>query len=70
MAIIDPKVLGNKSLSLPLITPGWPMVVVPMASPIAANILKETDAQISSPTQSAVHKTVLTQSGHLGDRVI
>jgi hypothetical protein len=69
--IITPNIgTPNASLSSPLTTPGYPMVVVPMASPIAADILKEPDAQVSSPVQSATHKKGLAQSHHESDRSI
>lgn len=69
MAIITPAVVPNASLSSPLITPGWPLVVVPQSSPIAAAIQAETPA----PAHLGVAKTITTvllTSGHIVDRVI
>jgi hypothetical protein len=69
MAIINPNVVPNASLSSPLITPGWPLVVVPQSSPIATVIQAEKPA----PAHIGVSTTlaaVLTASGHIADRVI
>jgi hypothetical protein len=70
MAIIIPNVVPNASLSSSLITPGWPLVVVPMASPIAKDVLAEPNAPVATPTLSATHLKVLVQSGHIADRII
>jgi hypothetical protein len=69
MAIINPVVPANASLSSPLITPGYPLVVVPMSSPVATAIQAETPAPAHIGASTTVQK-VLIQSGHTADRVI
>jgi hypothetical protein len=69
MAIITPNnVVPNASLGSPLITPGWPLAVVLMASPVAAVLLKVPTDGVTTPMLSPTMATVLHQSGHDADR--
>jgi hypothetical protein len=70
MAIIVPNIgPSNVSLSSSLITPGFPLVVVPSSSPVAELIVKDPptvakDLVAAAPT---VQK-LLHSSGHDADR--
>lgn len=63
MASIHPPA----SNSMPLVTPGYPMVVVAHSNPIADVQLKE--GTTGSPATSTALKTSLVQSGHGSDRI-
>lgn len=66
MASIRP--VSNPSQAL--ITPGWPMASVPSSNPVADTEAKATvTAPATAPVLGASHKTALTQSGHVIDRI-
>jgi hypothetical protein len=70
MANIIPNIgTPNASLSSPLITPGYPMVVVPQSNPVAEVVAKESptaahDLVAASPTLEKAR----VQSGHSNNR--
>lgn len=71
MAIITPNVPANASLGSPLITPGWPLVAVVHAHPVADKVLQEapTVARELVVASTTVQKAIV-QSGHQNDRSI
>jgi hypothetical protein len=68
MAIITPNVgVGNASLAMPLVTPGYPMASVPHSNPIAAQEEQQTQ---SSAVGSPVRDAALAQVGEQTSRVV
>ncbi|SRR6266849_740382 len=63
MAIITPDPPATASLSMPLVTPGWPMVGVEKSNPAENATGKNDGVSPAVKRANAVH-----QSGHDGDR--
>ncbi len=63
MAIITPDPPANASLSMPLVTPGWPMVGVEKSNPSENATGKDDGVSPATKRQKAV-----VQSGHANDR--
>jgi len=71
MANIKPNIdPGTNSLSSPLITPGWPMAVVPASDPLMGEEEPQLPDPINDKTTGALYQQALVQSGHTSDRVI
>jgi hypothetical protein len=66
MTLIVPVV--NPSLAL--ITPGYPLVVIPKSNPTAGAELAEPPQNPTGVAQSAVKQKAIAQAGHQNDRVI
>ena len=68
MASIKPEIgVGTASLSMPLVTPGYPMASVPHSNPVAVTEEQQTQ---TSGVDSAVRDASLAQAGHASDRVV
>jgi len=64
MAVIAPVVSNSQSL----ITPGWPMVSVEHANPVATVVAKEASTIVKGTVASTTHEKARVQSGHSNDR--
>lgn len=65
------KVTPVLNSSMPLITPGYPLVKVPMSHPVAQVAVTATanPAKTQDVIEATTHDTVLKNSGHIGDGV-
>ncbi len=63
MAIVTPNVNPTASLSMPLVTPGFPLVAVEKSSPLEHGLGKQESVDLPTKRQNSVHA-----SGHDNDR--
>lgn len=60
---------SNASLGSPLITPGYPMAVIPKSSPLA-EMGAPAAAELPIPSATVRRDSSLTQAGEIAKRVI